>query len=296
MSTLALDAIVIGERVRKDLGDLASLADSMRRHGLLHPVVVMPDALLVAGHRRIEAARLLGWTEIPVTIINVEDLLDAERDENEERKDFTPTEAVAIGRLIEAQHKAKIAAQKSAQMSRAGKISQAKWAERHGKSTGGQKDTPVAMPTLGTAGHVASKAVGMSEPTYFRAKAVVAAAESAPETFGDLPARMDETGQVLGAYTAMQARRGRPRPAKTPAPPAERLPVNSKTPHVKPAQVIQRTITALDGLCAALRVLDDFSLRMPEGQTWAQQVRAHAKTLQAFARRLDHEQDVAPAR
>src|SRR5688572_12030318 len=109
MNSLPVKSIVVGDRVRKDMGDLASLANSMKLHGLLHPVVVKKDRTLVAGHRRLEAARHLGWHEIAVTVINVEDLLSAERDENTERKDFTPTEAVAIGRLIEEQHRGVIA-------------------------------------------------------------------------------------------------------------------------------------------------------------------------------------------
>ena len=48
----------------------------------------------------------LGWTEVPVVIVSDLDdalrLLNAERDENSCRKDFDPSEAVAMGRAIEA--------------------------------------------------------------------------------------------------------------------------------------------------------------------------------------------------
>ena len=99
---LKLDEIEVGERVRRDMGDLEGLAESIERVGLLHPVVVKSDGTLVVGHRRIEAARLLGWSEIPTTIIDVADLLSAERDENEIRKDFTVSERVAIAQAVEA--------------------------------------------------------------------------------------------------------------------------------------------------------------------------------------------------
>jgi ParB family transcriptional regulator, chromosome partitioning protein len=79
---MPIGTIRVGERVRKDMGDLASLAASMGQHGLLHPVVIKSDRTLVAGHRRLEAARLLEWQDIPVTVIDVDDLLSAERDEN----------------------------------------------------------------------------------------------------------------------------------------------------------------------------------------------------------------------
>lgn len=194
---MKLDSIVVGDRVRKDMGDIGALAASIRRHGLLHPVVVKKDRTLVAGHRRIEAARSLGWHEIPVTVIDVEDLLSAERDENTERKDFTPTEAVAIGLLIEERHRAKIAAQKHEVAVHAGKV-------RQGTVTDGPKYTPA-----GKTEDVAGKAVGMSRMRYYRARAVVKAAESDPETFGDLPTHMDDTGNVHGAHREMERRKGK---------------------------------------------------------------------------------------
>lgn len=193
---LKITEIIVGDRVRKDMGDLTSLAASMKLHGLLHPVVVKKDRTLVAGHRRLEAARQLGWKDIKVTVVDVEDLLTAERDENTERKDFTPTEAVAIGRLIEERHKAKIAAQRHDQAVHAGKA-------RQGKS-----DVPKYTPA-GKTEDVVGKAVGMSRMGYYRAKAVVVAAETDPENFGDLTAHMDDTGNVHGAHRELERRKGK---------------------------------------------------------------------------------------
>ena len=192
--SLFLDAIVIGERVRKDMGDIDALADSMKRHGLLHPVVVKRDRTLVAGHRRIEAARRLGWKEIPVTMIEVDDMLAAERDENTERKDFTPSEAVAIGRLIEERHKARIAEKRHEVAVEAGK-------KRQGLLTSMSKQP------LGATRLVAAAAVGMGATTYEKAKDIVDAAESDHEKFGDLPAKMDETGNVNGTHRELERRR-----------------------------------------------------------------------------------------
>lgn len=193
---MKLDSIIVGDRVRKDMGDLGSLAASMKVHGLLHPVVVKKDRTLVAGHRRLEAARRLGWQDIPVTVVDVEDLLTAERDENQERKDFTPTEAVAIGRLIEERHRAKIAAKKHDACVRGGMA-------RQGKAPAGSNEPPA-----GRSEDVASKAVGLSRMIYYRAKAVVGAAEADPEVFGDLPAQMDETRKIGGVHTEMLRRKG----------------------------------------------------------------------------------------
>ena len=65
--------IKIGARHRKDMGDIAGLADSIDSIGLLHPIVVTPDWTLLAGRRRLEACRLLGWVEIPVTVLKPPD-------------------------------------------------------------------------------------------------------------------------------------------------------------------------------------------------------------------------------
>jgi len=94
---LPIDQIDVGERIRADLGDLTDLKNSIESVGLLHPVVVTKAGSLVAGERRLTAVRELGWTDVPVTV--VDDLKDAatflraEADENTARKPFTPYEA-----------------------------------------------------------------------------------------------------------------------------------------------------------------------------------------------------------
>ena len=93
--------IAVNGRFRRDLGDLTSLTASILSLGLLHPVVVTSDLRLIAGARRLEACRQLGWTDIPVHIVDLEDLLRAEHDENVVRKDFLPSEAVAIKKALE---------------------------------------------------------------------------------------------------------------------------------------------------------------------------------------------------
>lgn len=194
MSTLPLDAIVIGDRVRKDMGDIAGLAKSMKKHGLLHPVVVKSDKTLVAGHRRIEAAKKLGWPSIAVTEIDVADLLSAERDENEERKQFTPSEAVAIGRLIEEQERPKAIENRR----EAGPRSVAK---RRGDAVDESSTAKIDVRAM------AAGAVGMGPQKYTEAKAVVAAAEADPKRFGDLVSEMDETGNVRGTFREMERRK-----------------------------------------------------------------------------------------
>src|SRR5215470_3401505 len=64
--TFAVADIKIGERHRKDMGDIDGLAASMDSLTLLQPIVVRPDGTLIAGERRLHAAKRLGWTEIRV--------------------------------------------------------------------------------------------------------------------------------------------------------------------------------------------------------------------------------------
>lgn len=60
-----IDSISVGDRQREEVGSIANLADSIQRRGLLHPIVIDRDLQLIAGERRLEAAKLLGWKEIP---------------------------------------------------------------------------------------------------------------------------------------------------------------------------------------------------------------------------------------
>jgi N6-adenosine-specific RNA methylase IME4 len=99
VANVELAEIRVGKRHRKDMGDLDALVESMRTLGLLQPIGITPDKELVFGQRRLKAARKLGWTSIPSRVVKV-DALIAERDENEVRKEFTPSERVSIVRAI----------------------------------------------------------------------------------------------------------------------------------------------------------------------------------------------------
>ena len=83
-----------------DTGELQHLADSITSHGLLQPVVVRPWEgcyQLIAGERRLRAARLAGWTDVPVTIVEADDRQTAELAivENLQRKDLNALEKAA---------------------------------------------------------------------------------------------------------------------------------------------------------------------------------------------------------
>jgi|SRR5688572_1827622 ParB family transcriptional regulator, chromosome partitioning protein len=99
-TTIRIESVKVVDRYRTDLGDVQALAASIRDTGLLQAIVVTPDMRLVAGQRRLEAARLLGWTVIDARIVdNLDDamaLLVAERAENVERKPMLPSELAAL--------------------------------------------------------------------------------------------------------------------------------------------------------------------------------------------------------
>lgn len=87
---------------------LAELADSIRAHGVLQPLLVRPSAdgsyRLVAGERRYRAARMAGLTEVPVT---VREMTDEEESvfaliENLQREDLNAIEeAEGLKQLID---------------------------------------------------------------------------------------------------------------------------------------------------------------------------------------------------
>lgn len=91
-----IEDIKVKKRVRRDLGDLTSLKDSMHRYGLMNPITLNSNYELVAGERRLEAAKSLGWERINANVLdsNVDNIrqLEMELEENNQRKEFTDEE------------------------------------------------------------------------------------------------------------------------------------------------------------------------------------------------------------
>jgi ParB family chromosome partitioning protein len=91
-----IEDIKVKERIRKDMGDLSAMADSLRRFGQISPIVITKKNQLIAGGRRLEAARSLGWRTINAVVAELPDevtRLEYELEENIQRRDFTPEEA-----------------------------------------------------------------------------------------------------------------------------------------------------------------------------------------------------------
>lgn len=103
------DIIPNPDQPRKDFDPQAlnELADSLRVHGLLQPVLVRPVGehySIIAGERRLRAAQIAGFTKISVIVQVCTDQENAERAliENIQRADLNPVEeGLAYARLIE---------------------------------------------------------------------------------------------------------------------------------------------------------------------------------------------------
>lgn len=125
--------IVVGERQRKEYGNLDDLAKSIKEKGIIQPISITPDDILIAGGRRLAAALQLGIYEVPVIvrfdIVTPALVAEIELEENLHRKDLTGPEEltarVRLDRLREVQAKARGEVHSSAAVGREIGISKA---------------------------------------------------------------------------------------------------------------------------------------------------------------------------
>lgn len=158
---MRIDAITVGHRYREDLGDISALAESMRTLGQLQPIIVDQDARLLAGRRRMEAARRLGWTEIGAIVYDrlcpERTRLHVESAENECHKPFTNEERIRLAADIERAER---------ELARERRLA--------GLKTGNQAPVSQPVASRGKAVDKAASAVGMSGESLRQGKAVLA--------------------------------------------------------------------------------------------------------------------------
>ena len=97
---IKVDEIKVNPGRRSTLeSEVEELAFSISEIGLLNPVTLTRDYTLIAGLHRLEAVKLLGWTEVEGTITDLDGLSAelAELDENFARTNLSPLE---IGELL----------------------------------------------------------------------------------------------------------------------------------------------------------------------------------------------------
>jgi len=90
-----IDRVIVGDRIRKDFGDIEELAEDIKENGLINPPVINKDYVLLAGERRLMACKSLGWNQIEVRMMDTRDAeheLNIEISENDVRKGFSKSE------------------------------------------------------------------------------------------------------------------------------------------------------------------------------------------------------------
>ena len=99
-----IDSIIVGSRHRKDPGDIETLMESIEELGLLQPITVTPDGVLVCGWRRLVAMQRLGWRTCNVWVRSgISDLLNrllAQQDDHLLHKPYSQLEAAALYREL----------------------------------------------------------------------------------------------------------------------------------------------------------------------------------------------------
>lgn len=214
--TRKVSDIVVGKRHRTDLGNLDELADLFHQaadaaghpndgaFGLLQAIGITPDNRLIFGERRLKAWARSRFKDqpIPVHVIPIDRIVRGEQVENSGRKDFTPSEAVAIAREVAPLMQA---AAKDRQRAHGGTAP--------GKKKGARSepaDAPssavrgAAAKSGGRAADAVASYVGKDRKTLAKAAAVVDAAEQDPDRFGKLRDDMDRTGNATGPFRRLQ--------------------------------------------------------------------------------------------
>ncbi len=181
-----ISEINIGNRIRKDFGDIESLANSIMEIGLLHPVVVRlenNELNLMSGRRRLAAYQHLGFAKIPIYITTTAtEAIEIEIHENLERKDFSVTEMVEVDSWLRPRLE-----EEAKERMKAG-------AKKGGESKGKKGKAATRKAEQRTRDAIA-KVVGKSGRTIDKAKRLVEAAKANPEIFRPLLSKV-EMGQL----------------------------------------------------------------------------------------------------
>ena len=95
-----VEKIKFGDRTRVEYGRMEELIESIKEKGILQPITISSDYTLLAGGRRLTAAKAAGLKEIPCLIRSTKedaklDALEVELIENAFREDFTFQERAA---------------------------------------------------------------------------------------------------------------------------------------------------------------------------------------------------------
>lgn len=312
---LPIEDITIGLRHRTEFGDIRELADSIRAHGLLNPISVTADHRLIAGHRRLEAVKLLKVAEIPVRIIRSVDsaveMLQVERDENVCRKPMNASELYALGKELEALERP-AAAERQATKLASGQVA------RSNEPAPGTRD-------------VVGAGLGMSPRTWGRLKHLGDKAaegdESAASALAEVDAGKDTIGGAYVKATSTKERIAEAKahnPSKKRAAQARELAENGatsrqiaeaigispesmsyfrkrhsievpadavvgKTRTIDPDRVLEETALTLAGLVSAVGLIDPSKVSKESAEMWVDSLTQSLSALNRFRRDLTKE-------
>jgi ParB family chromosome partitioning protein len=196
-------SIQVSARFRHDLGDLDELCDSIAKLGLLQPITITPNGILVCGARRLAAVKRLGWEQIKVWITatvstRLAEVL-AEQHENTIRKPLAPTEAAALYAELKALY--------------AGDAARRQVASRFGSDRGGNFPPPQAPTPAGKAREQAARAITGQDSSKSLDRVIevqhLADDPDTPDPVREVArrelAQMDTDGKVYGHYLSVQA-------------------------------------------------------------------------------------------
>ncbi len=116
---IAINKVKSNGRIRKSIGSLQTLIESIEETGILFPIIIDKKRNLICGARRLQAFIKMGRKKIPYRIMDLDSFI-AEKDENIVRKNFTKIECLYIYNAVIEREKAKA---KSRQGSRTDKHS-----------------------------------------------------------------------------------------------------------------------------------------------------------------------------
>lgn len=186
---IPIDSVIVDGRTRKTMSNVQRLADNISEIGLLSPIVVNKSNRLIAGERRLEACKLLGWKEIDAIVKDTktaEQELEMEISENVHREDFTREEIISAGISIERIEKIKATERKEA--------------GQFGSTVG--ENFPVPSDDVGRARDIVGKKLGMSGKQYERDKSIVAHKDLLPPgMYDDWNTRAISTNKIYTLLT-----------------------------------------------------------------------------------------------
>ena len=191
---IPIDSIIIKGRVRKDFGDIKSLAEGISSVGLLQPIVINENNELIDGQRRIKAFILLGIKEIPFYRVSLKEVILGEFQANSNRKEFNTSERVAISNAVEElfrKHSRRVGRPRSDKKADENTVKDRKLLP---VSTDDRSENNVVNLTTfsGRIKENVSRYLGVTRNTLEKEKRIINAAEQNPELFDELRKKVDQ--------------------------------------------------------------------------------------------------------